>query len=161
VVPGAPEELLTWAQVKRLAAGIPKDLRQEILQLRRRWNQYQARYPRFVASAEAMGCGPLPRSGPLTARQAMYVEEEAFGASGGLEAWQANTADIETERVRLHDRALPLASSDDSTDLLELLAAEPAPATRSAIARHRKHRAACTNRRGRPRPPYRANGVAR
>jgi hypothetical protein len=130
-----PEELLTWSQVKKLARSIPEDLRQEILDLRRRWNKHQSIYPRFTASAAAAGCGPFPRSGPLTERQAKYAEElEAWEASGVLPSWEAKKAVIEQERSRLHDRALPLAASDEPVDLLELLAQTPAPTQRPAIA---------------------------
>lgn len=69
----------------------------------------------------------------MTARQASYVEElEVFERRGRLQAWQATKAEIDAVRMRLHDRALPLASSDDPSDLLELLTAESSPVTRPA-----------------------------
>ena len=117
-----PAELLTWVQVKRLAQDFPDDLREEIRQLRRRWNHHQSAYPRFAASAAAVGCGPFPKVGPLTQRQTRYADELAeWEASGLKEAWAAEKSEIETERARLHDLALPLSVNNEAVDLLELL----------------------------------------
>jgi hypothetical protein len=136
-----PAELLTWAQVKRLAKNIPDDLREEIRQLRRRWNHHHSAYPRFAASPAAVGCGPFPKVGPLTQRQTRYAEELAEWESSGLEqAWSAEKSQIETERARLHDLALPLSVNNEAVDLLELLdefsADQPgrSPAARTAVA---------------------------
>lgn len=117
-----PAELLTWAQVKRLAQHIPNELRDEIRDLRMRWNRHQAAYPRFTASAAAAGCGPFPKVGPLTERQTRYAEEMAEWQSTGLEqAWAVEKSVIESERARLHDLAFPLTVGNEPVDLLELL----------------------------------------
>jgi len=59
---------------------------------------------------------------PLTHRQEAYSRElEAWNASGVLPAWQARKAELEAERIRLHEQALPLDSDAEATDLLELL----------------------------------------
>lgn len=117
-----PAELLTWVQVKRLAKNIPDDLCEEIRQLRRRWNHHHSAFPRFAASPAAVGCGPFPKVGPLTQRQTRYAEELAEWESSGLEeAWAAEKSEIEAERERLHDLALPLSVNNEAVDLLELL----------------------------------------
>jgi hypothetical protein len=50
------------------------------------------------------------------------AEELAEWESSGLEeAWVAEKSEIETERARLHDLALPLSVHNEAVDLLELL----------------------------------------
>lgn len=117
-----PAELLTWVQVKRLAKNIPDELRADIRELRKRWHRHPSAYPRFAASAAAVGCGPFPKVGPLTQRQTRYAEELADWGSNALEqAWVAEKSEIETQRARLHDLALPLSVNNEAVDLLELL----------------------------------------
>jgi hypothetical protein len=84
-----PSEVIPWPEVEAIAAAVPAEVRQQLVEFRARWRDHQVAHPRFVASADAVGCGPLVPGQPLTARQEAYVREhEAFEASGVLPAWE-------------------------------------------------------------------------
>jgi hypothetical protein len=89
---------------------------------RARWRDHQSGYPRFAASAAAVGCGPIVPGRPLTPRQQAYMRElDAFEASGALSTWEQKEAALEAERLSLHAQALPLDAASEAGDLLELL----------------------------------------
>ena len=95
---------------------------QQLVELRERWRDHQLAYPRFVASADAIGCGPIVPVQPPTPRQKAYVcEHEAFKASGVLPAWEQKRALLDAERLGLHARALSVDADSEAGDLLELL----------------------------------------
>lgn len=48
-------------------------------------------------------------------------EHEAFKASGVLQAWEQQRAELDAERLGLHGRAMSLSAGSDAGDLLELL----------------------------------------
>jgi hypothetical protein len=116
-----PVEVIPWAEVEAIARAVPDDVREQLVAFRGRWRDNQSAYPRFVASAAAVGCGPIVPGEPLTPRQEAYVRElEAFEASGVLPAWEQQRAVLEAERLDLHARALSLEGAE-AGDLLELL----------------------------------------
>ena len=92
------------------------------MDFRARWRDHQVVYPRFVASADAIGCGPIVPGQAPTPRQKAYVgEHEAFEASGVLPAWEQKRAVLDAERLGLHARALFVDADSEAGDLLELL----------------------------------------
>lgn len=48
-------------------------------------------------------------------------EHEVFKASGVLQAWEQQRAELDAERLSLHGRAMSLSAGSDAGDLLELL----------------------------------------
>lgn len=118
-----PVEVIPWAEVEAIARAVPEEVRQQLVEFRSRWRDHQVAYPRFVASAEAVGCGPIVPGQPLTPRQEAYVREhETFEASGVLPAWEEKRAALDAERLVLHGQALALEADSEAGDLLELLA---------------------------------------
>jgi len=60
-------------------------MREDLVAFRERWRDHHRTYPRFVASADAVGCGPVGPGRPLTPRQEAYWRElDAWNASGVL-----------------------------------------------------------------------------
>ena len=118
-----PAEVVPWAEVESIGTAVPADVRQQLVEFRSRWRDHQRAYPRFVASADAVGCGPIVPGRPLTPRQEAYLREhEAFEASGVLPAWEQKRATLDEERLSLHAQALALEADSEAGDLLELLA---------------------------------------
>lgn len=117
-----PVEVIPWTEVEAIARAVPDEVRQQLVEFRARWRDHQVAYPRFVASADAIGCGPIVPGQPLTPRQEAYVREhEAFEASGVLPAWEQKRAFLDAERLGLHSRALSVHADSEAGDLLELL----------------------------------------
>jgi hypothetical protein len=117
-----PREVIPWSQIEEIAREVPADVRDELIEFRARWRAHQSAYPRFTASAAAVGCGPIIPGEPLTPRQQAYVREhEEFEASGVLPAWEQQKTALESERLGLHDQALRAKSVEEAGDLLELL----------------------------------------
>ena len=117
-----PVEVIPWTEVEAIARAVPDEVRQQLVEFRARWRDHQAAYPRFVASADAIACGPIVPGQPLTPRQEAYVREhEAFEASGALPAWEQRRAVLDTERLGLHARALSVDADSEAGDLFELL----------------------------------------
>jgi hypothetical protein len=118
-----PSEVIAWPEVEAIAAAVPAEVRRQLVEFRARWRDHQVAYPRFVASADAVGCGPIVPGQPLTASQEAYVREHvAFEASGVLPAWEQQRAVLDAERLSLHAQALTLDADSEAGDLLELLA---------------------------------------
>ncbi|MAO79340.1 MAG: hypothetical protein CMH82_01500 [Nocardioides sp.] len=117
-----PREVIAWSQIEEIAREVPTEVRDELVEFRARWRAHQSPYPRFTASAAAVGCGPVIPGEPLTPRQEAYVREyEEFEASGVLPAWEQQKTALEAERLGLHDRALRSGSVEEEPgDLLEL-----------------------------------------
>lgn len=117
-----PVEVIPWTEVEAIARAVPDEVRQQLVEFRARWRDHQVAYPRFVASADAIGCGPIVPGQPPTPRQKAYVcEHEAFKASGVLPAWERKRAVLDAERLGLHARALSVNADSEAGDLLELL----------------------------------------
>ncbi len=117
-----PAEVIPWPEIETIARAVPDELHDELVEFRDRWRGHQSAYPRFAASADAVGCGPVIPGQPLTPRQEAYVREHAaFEASGVLPAWQQRRAALDAERLELHDRALDADAGTEAGDLLELL----------------------------------------
>lgn len=117
-----PVEVIPWTEVEAIARAVPDEVRQPLVEFRARWRDHQVAYPRFVASADAIGCGPIVPGQPLTPRQEAYVREhEAFEASGVLPAWEQKRAVLDAERLGMHARALSVDADSEAGDLLELL----------------------------------------
>jgi len=118
-----PAEVIAWSELEAIARAVPDEVREQLVEFRARWRQHQSAYPRFTASAAAVGCGPIVAGDPLTARQEAYAREhEAFEASGVLRAWEQQRAELDAERLDLHGRAMGLSAGSEAGDLLELLA---------------------------------------
>lgn len=119
---GPPTEILTWQEVKRLALSVPPHVREELVQAERELTAHAGRYPRFVATGIAVGCGPRPAIGPLTEAQAAYQQQmAAWEAAGELELWQGRQSTLKAAVGGLLDKALPLVDDTEPEDLLELL----------------------------------------
>ncbi|MEI2808725.1 MAG: hypothetical protein V9F00_00510 [Nocardioides sp.] len=117
-----PVEVIPWSELEAIAWAVPEEVREQLVEFRARWRQHQSAYPRFTASAAAVGCGPIVTGEPLTARQEAYVREhEAFEASGVLLAWERQRAQLDAERLGLHGQAMGLSAGSEAGDLLELL----------------------------------------
>lgn len=117
-----PREVIGWSDVEAIAGTVPAEVREPLVEFRERMGEHHKAFPRFSASAEAIGCGPIVEGQPLTARQEAYVRElEAFEASGIEAAWQEKKAALDAERLTLHDRALAAGLDRGPADLLELL----------------------------------------
>ena len=115
-------EVIPWSEIEAIARAVPDEVRDQLVEFRARWRAHQSAYPRFAASAAAVGCGPTIPGHPLTPRQETYVREyEAFEASGVLPAWEQRRAALDDERLELHDRALGADADGEAGDLLELL----------------------------------------
>jgi len=117
-----PVEVIPWSELETIAKAVPEDVREQLIEFRARWRQHQSAYPRFTASAAAVGCGPIVAGAPLTERQEAYVREhEAFEAGGVLPGWEKRRAQLDAERLGLHGRAMGLSAGSEAGDLLELL----------------------------------------
>lgn len=138
-----PVEVIPWSEIEAIARAVPDDVREDLGDFCSRWGAHQSAYPRFAASADAVGCGPIIPGRPLTPRQEAYSRElEAFEASGVLSSWGRQRAALDTQRLELHDRALSAGADTEAVDLLERLEDQrpgllpPAPSRRSADAEH-------------------------
>jgi hypothetical protein len=121
-----PREVIAWSDVEAVATTVPAEIRELLVELRTRIGQHHKEFPRFSASGEAVGCGPIVEGQPLTPRQEAYVRElEAFEASRVLPAWERARHALDAERLELHDRALSAVLDRGPTDLLELLDEQP------------------------------------
>lgn len=117
-----PREIIVWPDIEAIARSVPAEVREQLVQLRERLREHRKTYPRFAASAAAVGCGPIIEGQPLTPRQEAYVRElEAFEASAVLPAWEQKLAALEAERLALHQRALDAVGDREPADLLDLL----------------------------------------
>lgn len=117
-----PREVIAWTDVEAIAKAVPGEVREQLVEFGRRMGEHRKAFPRFAASAEAVGCGPIVDGQPLTERQEAYVRElEAFDASGVEAAWKKKAEALEAERFTLHDRALAADLDQEPGDLLELL----------------------------------------
>lgn len=117
-----PAEVVPWPEIEAIARAVPDDVRNQFVEFRARWRAHQSAYPRFTASAAAIGCRPVVPGQPLTPRQEAYVREyEAFEASGVLAAWEERKTALEAERLGLHVRLLGAGAAEESGDLLDLL----------------------------------------
>lgn len=117
-----PVEVIPWSELEAIARAVPDEVRGQLVEFRDRWRQHQSAYPRFTASASAVGCGPVVAGAPPTERQEAYVREhEAFEASGVLPGWEKQRAQLDAERLGLHGRAMGLSVGSEAGDLLELL----------------------------------------
>ncbi len=121
-----PVEVIPWSELEAIAREVPAEVREQLVEFRDRWREHQSAYPRFTASAAAVGCGPIAAGEPLTERQEAYMREhEAFEASGVLPAWEQQRAELDAERLGLHGQAMGLSAGSEAGDLLELLADQP------------------------------------
>jgi hypothetical protein len=117
-----PVEVIPWSEVEAIARAVPDEIRAELVGFRARWLEHRSAYPRFTASAAAVGCGPIVPGEPLTPRQEAYMRElEAFEASGVLPAWEQRREALDAKRMELHARALCADGRAEAGDLLELL----------------------------------------
>lgn len=117
-----PRELIAWPDIDAIAESVPTEIREQLVVLRDRLREHRKAYPRFTASAAAIGCGPIVEGQPLTPRQEAYVRElQEFEASGALPAWEQKHAALDAERLQLHERALGAGLDHEPVDLLELL----------------------------------------
>jgi hypothetical protein len=130
-----PVEVIPWPEVAAITATVPAELRDELSAFGARWREHQSGYPRFTASAAAIGCGPITVGGPLTPRQEAYMRElEAFDASGVLSVWEQRRVALDAERLSLHARALPLGAGSAARDLFDLLEDQQPDQTSAAVS---------------------------
>lgn len=117
-----PSEVIAWSDVEAIAKAAPVEVRERLVEFGKRMSEHHKVFPRFTASAEAIGCGPIIDGQPLTERQEAYVRElEAFEASGVEAAWREKKTALDAERFTLHDLALAAGLDQEPGDLLELL----------------------------------------
>lgn len=140
----SPAEVIPWSEIEAIAQAVPAEVREQLVKFRERLRAHHRTYPRFAASADAIGCGPIVKGQPLTPRQEAYVRElDAFEASGVLPAWEEKSAELDVQRLELHGRALAAVLDQEPPDLLDLLEdrhlSQPAP--KAAIEPERRTRA--------------------
>ena len=100
-----PRELIAWPDIEAIAESVPTEVREQLVELRDRLREHRKAYPRFAASAAAIGCGPIVEGQPLTPRQEAYVRElQEFEASGVLPAWEQKHAALDAERLQLRPK---------------------------------------------------------
>lgn len=117
-----PREFIAWPDIEAIAESVPTNVREQLVGLRDRLREHSKAYPRFAASAAAIGCGPIVEGQPLTPRQEAYVlERQEFEAGGVFPAWGQKHAVLDAERLQLHDKALATGLDHEPVDLLELL----------------------------------------
>ena len=117
-----PREVIAWPNIKAIAEEVPAEVREQLVEFRERMREHRRTYPRFAASADAIGCGPIVEGQSLTPRQEACVRElDAFDANGALLAWEQRYAALDVERLDLHERALSAILDQEPADLLELL----------------------------------------
>ena len=117
-----PREVIAWSDIAAIAREVPDRVRAELVELRQRLGDHRRSYPRFAATAQAVGCGPIVAGRPLTPRQEAYIRElEAFVASGLLPDWEQTYTALDVERLALHEQALSAVLDHEPDDLLELL----------------------------------------
>ncbi len=117
-----PAEVIPWSEIEAIAKEVPEEVREQLVELQDRLRAHRRTYPRFAASADAVGCGRIVEGQPLTPRQEAYVRElDAFDVSGVLPAWQERYAALDVERLELHERAFAAVLDQEPADLLDLL----------------------------------------
>lgn len=117
-----PAEVIPWSEIEAIAQEVPVTVREQLVEFQARLRVHRRAYPRFAASADAIGCGRIVEGQPLTPRQEAYVRElDAFDASGALPAWEEKYAALDVERLELHERALAAVLDQEPADLLDLL----------------------------------------
>ena len=121
-----PREVIAWSDVEAIAKAVPVEVHDQLAALGEQLSEHRRTYPRFSASAAAIGCGPIIEGQPLTARQEAYLRElEDFEASGALPAWERQAAVLDARRFELHDRALAAGLDEVPADLFDLLEDQP------------------------------------
>jgi hypothetical protein len=117
-----PVEVVRWSELEAIARQCPTRFANSSSSSRERWRQHQSAYPRFTASAAAVGCGPIMAGEPLTARQEAYVREhEAFEASEVLPAWETTASGAGCRAASPSRSGRGLSAGADAGELLELL----------------------------------------
>ena len=81
-----PREATLWSQIKEIAREVPADVRDQLVEFGARWRANQFAYPRFTASAAAVGCGPISPASRLRRARRRMCEQEEFETSGVLPA---------------------------------------------------------------------------
>lgn len=119
----AAVEILPWSVVQQYARSLDPVLVERLRDVGKRLAEHQRAYPRFAASGRAAGCGRAPVIGPPTKAQALYVDEYARWDRELSRPWHERHQALNAEQDALLDEALPLAATNEPTDLLELLAA--------------------------------------
>jgi hypothetical protein len=140
----SPAEVILWSEIEAIAQAVPAEVREQLVKFRERLGAHRRTYPRFAASADAIGCGPIAKGRPRTPRQEAYVRElDAFEASGVLPAWEEKYAELDVQRLELHQRALAAVLDQEPADLLDLLEDQhlSQPAAQAAIEPARRTRA--------------------
>lgn len=129
-----PVEVIPWSEIEAIAKEVPAEVREQLVGLQDRLRAHRRTYPRFAASADAVGCGRIVEGQPLTPRQEAYVRElDAFDASRVLPAWEEKYAALDVERLELHERAFAAVLDQEPADLLDLLEDQhPSPRTAEA-----------------------------
>lgn len=137
-----PREVIAWPDIEAIAKEVPTEVRERLGEFQETLREHRRTYPRFAASADAIGCGPIVEGQPLTPRQEAHVRE-AFDARGVLQAWEKKYADLDAGRLELHERALAAVLDQEPVDLLELLEDQHLnqPAPRDAVEQARQTRA--------------------
>lgn len=138
-----PAEVIPWSEIEAIAQAVPAEVREQLVEFREGLRAHRRTYPRFAASADAIGCGRIVEGEPLTPRQEAYVRElDAFDTSGVLLAWEKKYAALDVERLELHERALAAVLDQEPGDLLDLLEDQPLspPAARSPVEAARQTR---------------------
>lgn len=107
-----PREVIAWPDLEAIVRTVPAEVREQLVEFGERMGEHHKAFPRFAASAEAIGCGPIVEGQPLTVRQEAYVRElDVFEASGVRAAWDEKKAALDAQRLTLHDRALTAGST--------------------------------------------------
>lgn len=136
-----PAEMIPWSEIEAIAQAVPAEVREQLVELQQRLRAHHRTYPRFAASAGAIGCGPIVEGHPLTPRQEAYVRElDAFDASGVLPAWEQKYAAFDVDRLALHEQALVAVLDQEPGDLLDLLEDQhlSQPAAKAPVAAARQ-----------------------
>lgn len=121
-----PREVVAWPDLEAIAREVPAEVRAQLVEFHERLRDHRKTYPRFAASADAVGCGPIIEGQPLTPRQEAYLRElGAFKASGVLQTWERKRAALDVERLEIHELALTGGLGSEPVDLLELLEDDP------------------------------------
>jgi hypothetical protein len=71
----SPADVIPWSEIDAIAQAVPAEVREQLVKFRERLRAHHRTYPRFAASAGAIGCGPIAKGQPLTPRQEAYVRE--------------------------------------------------------------------------------------
>lgn len=96
---------MKWDRVIRCGETLSTDLKERFRANTARRRESQGSYPVFHATGKAVGCGPIPDSGPQTAAQRLYAKQYNAWLPK-LEAWRVAREEIEAETSALFDEAL-------------------------------------------------------